>query len=62
MSFSGAYRVRYEVDGEHMVYMADQESDASELYRVDLSAPAVSTKLNGTLAAGGEVWHFELAQ
>jgi hypothetical protein len=29
---------------------------------VDLAAPAISTKLNGTLAAGSEVWDFDLAQ
>jgi hypothetical protein len=62
MSSGGAYRVRYSADGSSVVYMADQDSEMSEIYRVDLSAPAISKKLNGTLVAGGEVWDFDLAQ
>jgi Tol biopolymer transport system component len=62
MADAGAYRVRYEADGQHVVYLADQDSTYSEIYRVDLATPAVSTKLNGTLTAGGEVFDFDLAQ
>jgi Tol biopolymer transport system component len=62
MTAGGAWSVRYAADSQHLVYLADQASDAAELYRVDLSTPAIATKLNGTLAAGGEVWEFGLAQ
>ena len=44
------------------VYLADQDSDVSELYRIDVAAPGASTKLNGALVAGGEVWDYELAK
>jgi Tol biopolymer transport system component len=62
MKATGAYRVRYDADGQHVIYMADQDSDAAEIYRVDLAAPGISTKLNGPLVTGGEVWDFDLAQ
>ncbi len=44
-----------------MTYLADQDSDASEVYRVDVATPGASTRLSGALVAGGEVWDFTLA-
>ncbi|HEV7715812.1 MAG TPA: hypothetical protein VGO53_09460, partial [Steroidobacteraceae bacterium] len=62
MSGIGAWSARYSADGTSVVYLADQDSEVSEVYLVDLSAPAISKKLNSTLVAGGEVWDYDLAQ
>jgi Tol biopolymer transport system component len=47
-------------DDTHLVYMADQDSTVAELYRVDRTAPGVTTRLNGNLVAGGEVWEYRI--
>lgn len=49
-------------DGETIVYMADQDvDDVRELYAVEVSNPGVSTKLNGTLVADGDLCSFEFS-
>jgi Tol biopolymer transport system component len=58
MKMSGVFSFRYSSDGGQIVYLADQDSDASEIYRVDLAAVGVATKLNSALTAGGEVWDY----
>jgi hypothetical protein len=55
MKMTGVFSFRCFADGSQIVYLADQDSDASEVYRVDLAAPGVSTRLNGALVTGGEV-------
>ncbi len=44
----------------HIVYVAEQDTAAAQLYRVDVATPGVSTRLNGPLVAGGEVWRYGL--
>ena len=61
MSAAGVFRFRYAADGASVIYLADQESDVSQIYRVKTATPGDSTRLNGTLTAGGEVWDFTLA-
>jgi hypothetical protein len=59
---TGTFSFRYSADNSEVVYVADQDSEAAELFRVDLAVPGVSKKVNGTLVAGGEVWDYALAQ
>src|SRR5690606_22875889 len=48
-------------DGSFIIYRADQEeAETHELFRVDLDSPGVTTKLNPTLVAGGDVEMFRL--
>jgi hypothetical protein len=48
-------------DKSSVVYIADQDSTGVfELYRVTLSNPGVSTKLNGFLTGGGNVQDFKI--
>lgn len=48
-------------DSSFLVYAADQDVvGRDELYRVDLSAPGVATKLNASIIAGGGVVGFHL--
>jgi len=50
------HRFRFTDDAEHVVYIADQDTDAvNELYMVDLLSPGSSVKLNPTLVPGGVV-------
>jgi len=47
-------------DSSSVLYVADQTTDGVlELYRVPFATPGVSTKLNGPLVPGGNVW-FEI--
>jgi len=47
-------------DSSFLVYAADQQVDEKiELFRVDIAGPGVTTKLNGTLVADGDVWDFK---
>jgi len=62
MKATGAFSFRYASDGKQIVYVADQESDAAELFNVDLAAPGAAVKLNGTLTAGGEVFDYAVVQ
>jgi len=59
---AGLWFFEYSVDGKQVTYLSDQDGDASEVYRVELTAPGVSSKLSGALVAGGEVWDFALAE
>jgi len=58
MKMTGVFTFRYSTDGGQIVYLADQDSDASEIYRVDVANLGVATKLNGALVTGGEVWDY----
>lgn len=58
----GLFTFEYSGDGTQVTYLADQDSEESEIYRVDIASPGLSTQLNGTLVTGGEVWDFTLAQ
>ena len=42
------------------MYSAAQDTEFVDLYGIELSDPTVSTKLNGTLATGGDVWDFAI--
>jgi hypothetical protein len=42
------------------VYSAAQDTEFVDLYGIELSVPTVSTKLNGALAAGGDIWDFAI--
>ena len=58
MSGGGVFTFRYSPDGESAVYLADQDSDSSEIYGVELDEAGISTRLSDTLTPGGEVWDF----
>jgi Tol biopolymer transport system component len=58
MSGSGVMWFEYTTAGDRMVYLADQDSEASELYRVEINAPGVAAQMNDTLVTGGEVYDF----
>jgi Tol biopolymer transport system component len=58
MKETGVFTFRYSADGGQIVYLADQESDAAEIFRVDVANLGVATKLNGSLVTGGEVWDY----
>jgi Tol biopolymer transport system component len=58
----GLFTFEYSADGTQVTYLADQDTEESELYRVDVASPGLSTQLNGTLVTGGEVWDFTLAK
>lgn len=60
MAGVGVYDFDYSPDGERVVYSAAQDSEFVDLYGMELSAPAVSTKVNGTLTTGGDVWDFAI--
>jgi len=60
MNAAGAFWFEYTEDFSHMVYLADQDSDAAELFDVSLAQPRTSLKLNSALVAGGEVWEYEV--
>ena len=49
-------------DGSSVFYRADQDVDEQrELYRVDLSSPGVSTKMNAPMIALGDVFSYEIS-
>ncbi|HKU12999.1 MAG TPA: hypothetical protein VJQ52_01315 [Steroidobacteraceae bacterium] len=49
-------------DSSFLVYVADQQVDEQvELFRVDIAAPGITQKINGTLVAEGSVWDFKLS-
>jgi hypothetical protein len=58
MSASGVMWFEYTHAGDRMIYTADQESAAAELYRVEIAAPTIAAKMNGALVTGGEVSDF----
>jgi Tol biopolymer transport system component len=60
MAGVGMFDFDYSPDGARIVYLAAQDTEFADLYGMELSTPAVSTKVNGTLAAGGEVWDFTI--
>lgn len=47
-------------DSLQVIYIAEQDS-VGELYRVEIAAPGVSTKLNDSLVADREVFDFSIA-
>jgi hypothetical protein len=50
----------FSADSSFLLYVADQEVDEKiELFRVDIAAPGVTTKINGTLVPDGDVWDFK---
>ena len=55
----GVYSFVYESD-RHVVYTAIESSETDELYRVDVTVPGASSRLNGPLVPGGEVWSFAI--
>jgi Tol biopolymer transport system component len=56
------HRYTFGPDADFVVYAAHQDSPTrADLYRADLDAPGVATKLNDTLVAGGNVEHFALS-
>jgi Tol biopolymer transport system component len=60
MAGIGVYDFNYWSNGARVIYSAAQASQFVDLYDLDTGTPAASTKLNGTLAAGGDVWDFEI--
>ena len=51
---------QFSADSSFLLYVADQEVDEKiELFRVDVAAPGVTTKINGELVADGDVWDFK---
>ncbi len=58
MAANGVMWFEYTQAGDHMIYTANQDSAATELYRVDINAPAVSAQMNDALVTGGEVYDF----
>jgi Tol biopolymer transport system component len=58
----GLFTFEYSGDGSQVTYLADQEGEESEIYRVDIASPGISSQLNGALVTGGEVWDFNLAK
>ncbi len=51
---------QFSADSSFMLYLADQQVDERiELFRVDIAAPGVTTKMNGTLVTDGDVWDFK---
>jgi Tol biopolymer transport system component len=60
MAGIGVYDFDYSPDGTRVVYSAAQDNEFVDLYGIELSAPAVSTKVNGTLTTGGDVWDFAI--
>jgi Tol biopolymer transport system component len=55
---AGLWQFEYSDDSTSATYSAEQDSTAPELYRVAVANPGTTTKLNGTIAAGGGVWAF----
>src|SRR5690606_4984788 len=46
----------------YVVYRADLTVDGvNEIFRTDLTAPGVATRLNGTLVSGGDVRNFKIS-
>lgn len=63
LAAGGAVTTGYDFspDSSFMVYAAKQESAArTDLYRVDIAAPGVTTKLNAELTSGGHVVNFHI--
>jgi Tol biopolymer transport system component len=60
MSSEGIYDFTYWSDGARILYSAAQDNEFVDLFDVATGTPAAATKLNGTLATGGDVWDFEL--
>ncbi len=58
MSASGVMWFEYTTAGDRVVYLADQDSEASELYRVEINAPGIAAQMNDALVTGGEVYDF----
>jgi WD40 repeat protein len=51
---------QFSADSTFMLYLADQEVDERvELFRVDIAAPGVATKMSDALVADGDVWDFK---
>jgi Tol biopolymer transport system component len=51
-----AQSYRFSPDSSFVVYRADQDTDeVFELYRVDVTTPGTSEKINGALTAGGDI-------
>lgn len=49
-------------DGGYVVYRADLAVDGvNEIFRTDLTAPGVATRLNGTLVVNGDVRNFRIS-
>lgn len=61
MASDGAELLDTTADSLQVIYMAEQDSDADELYRVEIAAPGAATKLNDNLVGGGEVFDFSIA-
>jgi Tol biopolymer transport system component len=62
MEGSGVFTFQYSGDGTQATYLADQDSDESQLYRVNILNPGITTRLNGALVSGGEVWDFSVTK
>jgi dipeptidyl aminopeptidase/acylaminoacyl peptidase len=58
----GLYDFKYSPDNTQVFYASAEDSDFVEIYRIDVANPGISTRLNGNLAAGGEVWEFDIVQ
>ena len=51
---------QFAADSSFLLYLADQEVDERiELFRVDIAAPGVTTKMNDSLVTDGDVWDFK---
>ncbi|HJY41415.1 MAG TPA: hypothetical protein VJ303_09270, partial [Steroidobacteraceae bacterium] len=51
---------QFSADSSFLIYAADQQVDEQyELFRVDIAAPGVTTKMNAELVADGDVWDFK---
>ena len=60
MDGAGLWDFRYSTDGGQIVYMAAQDSEFYDLFGVEPATPGETSKLNGTLAADGDVWDFAI--
>ena len=60
MAGEGMWDFRYSADGGRIVYRAAQDSEFLDLFGLEPATPGVASKLNGTLAAGWDVWDFAI--
>ena len=57
-AFGGALFLETTSDSLQVFYVAEQNNNDIELYRVDIAAPGASTTITGSPTPGGAVWHF----
>lgn len=61
MAGDGAELIATTADSLQVIYLAEQDSDADEVYRAAFASPGVAEKLSHSLIAGGDVEDFTIS-